>query len=131
MSVWVGGDPKKLWPSEVDEVTRTVYEVTAKRWSGGWELHIADVGVTQSRTLDDAEAMVRDYIAVDLDVPEDSFDMVITPELGGQELKPSAATALAAVEAAAAAGHGFTRALDSIASAVGSAVSMTMRMNKR
>jgi hypothetical protein len=39
--------------------------------------------VTQSRTLADAEGMARDYIALDLDVPEDSFDVRITPEVGG------------------------------------------------
>jgi hypothetical protein len=38
------------------------YNVTAKRWKHGWELHIDGVGVTQSRTLDTAEQMVRDYI---------------------------------------------------------------------
>ncbi|MBN9753886.1 hypothetical protein Ae406Ps2_5993c [Pseudonocardia sp. Ae406_Ps2] len=46
------------------------YFVTARRWERGWELHIADehgaeVGVTQSRTLGGAEAMVRDYLALD------------------------------------------------------------------
>jgi hypothetical protein len=38
------------------------YQVTAKRWERGWELHIDGVGVTQSRTVKDAEAMVRDYL---------------------------------------------------------------------
>jgi DNA-directed RNA polymerase specialized sigma subunit len=46
-------------------------------------LHIAGLGVTQSRSLADAEEMARDYIAPDLDVPEDSFDVRITPEVGG------------------------------------------------
>jgi DNA-directed RNA polymerase specialized sigma subunit len=62
-------------------VTKT-YEVVARRWRGGWELHITGVGVTQSRNLADAGAMVRDYISLDLDVPEDSFDVRITPEVG-------------------------------------------------
>jgi DNA-directed RNA polymerase specialized sigma24 family protein len=60
----------------------TLYQVTAKRWRRGWELHIDGVGVTQSRTLLDAEEMVRDYIALDLDVQPDSFDVTITPEIG-------------------------------------------------
>lgn len=38
------------------------YQVTAKRWERGWELHIESVGVTQSRTVKDAEAMIRDYL---------------------------------------------------------------------
>ncbi len=63
-------------------MTRTLYNVTAKRWKHGWELHIRDVGVTQSRTLLDAESMVRDYVAMLLDVTEDSFDVKIAPEIG-------------------------------------------------
>jgi hypothetical protein len=62
-------------------VTKT-YEVVAKRWRRGWELHIAGVGVTQSRSLADAEAMVRDYISQDLDIAEDSFDVRIVPVVG-------------------------------------------------
>jgi hypothetical protein len=61
----------------------TTYRVRAKRWVRGWELHIDGVGVTQSHSLRDAEMMVRDYIALDTGVPADSFDVVITPEIGG------------------------------------------------
>lgn len=63
-------------------MTKT-YDVLAKRWRRGWELHISGIGVTQSRSLADAEAMARDYIALDLEVPENSFDVRITPEIGG------------------------------------------------
>lgn len=62
---------------------RTTYRVRAKRWTRGWELHIDGVGVTQSRSLADAEAMVRDYISLDLDVPADSFDIDVIPQIGG------------------------------------------------
>ena len=41
------------------------YEVTATRWERGWELDIDGVGVTQSRTLRDAEERVRDYLRLD------------------------------------------------------------------
>jgi hypothetical protein len=58
------------------------YQVRARRWARGWELHIDGVGVTQSASLADAESMVRDYIALDLDVEPDSFDVEITPEVG-------------------------------------------------
>jgi Homeodomain-like domain len=62
--------------------------VRARRWKHGWELHIDGVGVTQSRTLDTAEQMVRDYIETltDKDVSGDA--VVIVPELGalGREL---------------------------------------------
>lgn len=61
----------------------STYTVTAKRWQHGWELHIDRVGVTQSRSLADAETMVRDYIALDLEVPPDSFHVEITPEIPG------------------------------------------------
>jgi hypothetical protein len=59
---------------------RATYNVVAKRWLHGWELHIEGLGVTQSRNLADAEAMARDYVALDLDVAEDSFDVSVTPE---------------------------------------------------
>lgn len=56
------------------------YEVHAKRWAHGWELHIDGVGVTQSRTLDDAEAMVRDYVesATGHDTAND--EVIVKPE---------------------------------------------------
>jgi DNA-directed RNA polymerase specialized sigma24 family protein len=64
-------------------VTMT-YQVRARRWARGWELHIDGVGVTQSRSLSDAEGMVRDYIALDADADVDphAFDVVIVPEVG-------------------------------------------------
>ena len=61
---------------------RATYTVVAKRWRHGWELHIEGLGVTQSRNLAEAEAMARDYIALDLDVPQDSFDVRVMPEVG-------------------------------------------------
>lgn len=61
------------------------YTVTAKRWKHGWELHIDDVGVTQSRTLAGAEEMVRDYVETLLDVDAGDAEVVVVPELGGLE----------------------------------------------
>lgn len=61
------------------------YTVAAKRWEHGWELHIDGIGVTQSRLLSDAEAMVRDYLAAD-DVPDaETAEVIIHPDLGGLE----------------------------------------------
>jgi DNA-directed RNA polymerase specialized sigma24 family protein len=60
----------------------TTYTVRAKRWRRGWELHIDGLGVTQSRTLNDAEEMARDYIAVVTGAPPDSFSIEIVPEVG-------------------------------------------------
>lgn len=50
----------------------TEYDVRAVKWAHGWELHIADVGVTQCRTLATAAAQVRDFVATmdDTDVDE-------------------------------------------------------------
>lgn len=63
----------------------TTYNVAAKRWKHGWELHIDDVGVTQSRTLAGAEQMVRDYVETLLDVDASGARVVIVPELDGLE----------------------------------------------
>ena len=57
----------------------STYTVHAKRWKHGWELHIDGLGVTQSRSLRDAESMARDYIALDTDVRPDSFVVEIVP----------------------------------------------------
>jgi DNA-binding CsgD family transcriptional regulator len=78
------------------------YTVHAKRWEHGWELHIDDIGVTQSRTLNDAEAMVRDYIALDTGADPSSFDVEILPEVGEglDEETRSARQAVAAAESA-------------------------------
>jgi hypothetical protein len=58
----------------------TTYTVHAQRWKLGWELRIDGIGVTQSRTLNDAEAMVRDYIALDTGAAPDSFNVELLPE---------------------------------------------------
>lgn len=58
------------------------YTVTAKRWDGGWELHIADVGVTQSRTLADADHMVRDYLRLDGHRDWDTAVVAMVTDLG-------------------------------------------------
>jgi DNA-directed RNA polymerase specialized sigma subunit len=61
----------------------STYTVRAKRWKHGWELHIDGVGVTQSRNLDGAEQMVRDYVETltDRDTADDII--VIEPQVGG------------------------------------------------
>jgi DNA-directed RNA polymerase specialized sigma subunit len=63
-------------------VAMKTYRVVAKRWAHGWELHIDGVGVTQSRTLGEAEVMVRDYIAADLDASPDDVDVELAISLG-------------------------------------------------
>ena len=54
-----------------------MYEVRAVRWEHG---HIQGKCVTQSHTLAEAEAMVRDYLEMD-DVPDAATArIVVTPE---------------------------------------------------
>jgi len=60
----------------------TTYAVRARRWKHGWELHIADIGVTQSRSLAEAETMVRDYIETLTGVDASGAQVVVTPEVG-------------------------------------------------
>lgn len=57
---------------------RKTFEVHAEPWEHGHELHIAGVGVTQAENPTEAEAVVRDFITLDLDMPADSFDVVIS-----------------------------------------------------
>jgi predicted transcriptional regulator len=61
----------------------TTYAVLAKRWKRGWELHIDGLGVTQSKTLNDAEAIARDFIMLDTGADLGSFSVEIIPEVGG------------------------------------------------
>ena len=67
---------------EEDRATER-YNVIAKRWKHGWELHIEGLGVTESKTLATADAMVRDYIEslTDRAVHSDAV-ITITPDLG-------------------------------------------------
>jgi DNA-directed RNA polymerase specialized sigma subunit len=83
-------------------VAVSTYTVRAKRWKHGWELHIDGVGVTQSRNLDGAEQMVRDYIETltDRDTADDI--VVIRPVVGGglDEAAEAAREAVAEAEQA-------------------------------
>lgn len=80
--------------------------VTAKRWSGGWELWIDGDHVTQSRTLADAEQQVRDYLDTDDEKTDHSaWDIRIVPEVKGyreaMEAREAGREAVEAQEAAA------------------------------
>ncbi|HXO22996.1 MAG TPA: hypothetical protein VN870_00350 [Streptosporangiaceae bacterium] len=86
----------------------TVYNVKARHWKHGWELHIPGVGVTQSRTLAEAETMVRDYIETLTGQDTSGAEVVITAEVGlgldeeAQAAREAVATADRATRAAAA-----------------------------
>ncbi len=63
----------------------TTYTVTATRDGNWWSLIAEDVGgrevASQSRRLDQADAAIREAIALVLDVDPDTFDLDIVPVL--------------------------------------------------
>jgi DNA-directed RNA polymerase specialized sigma subunit len=62
---------------------RKVYTARAHREGKWWAISVKGVpgALSQVRRLDQAEAIAREVIALVLDVPEDSFDVVVAPEL--------------------------------------------------
>lgn len=72
-------------PAERLATGRQTFVTRARRWRYGWELEIDGLGVTQSRTLRDADAMIRDYIALDTGLPPDAFDVDLMLDLNGLE----------------------------------------------
>lgn len=62
---------------------RKIYTARCQRSGDWWAISVPELrGVhTQARRLEKAEAMVRDAIALFLDVPSDSFDVRIEPVL--------------------------------------------------
>ncbi len=66
----------------------TTYRVVATQEERFWLLSVPELDVvTQAKTLDRAEATVRDLIAVWLDVPSDSFAVEIEPRLDDEWMK--------------------------------------------
>ena len=58
------------------------YTVDAKRWEHGWELHVAGVGVTQSRSLHSAARMAREYISLVEEISDEStIEVEIRPRI--------------------------------------------------
>jgi len=59
------------------------YRATARREGRWWFVQVpAEQGLyTQVRRLDQAEAMIREVISLVRHVPEDSFDVVVDPDL--------------------------------------------------
>ncbi|WGH83126.1 helix-turn-helix domain-containing protein [Auritidibacter ignavus] len=58
----------------------SAYTAIARRWSGGWEIHVTDLGVTQARTLAAAEQQAADYI--ETLTGEAPVAVTDTPDLG-------------------------------------------------
>ncbi len=64
-------------------MARKLYTASARRSGDWWAISVDGLpgAHTQVRRLDRAEAMLREVTALVLDVPEDSFDVSVTPEL--------------------------------------------------
>lgn len=62
---------------------RKTYTAQCRRVGDWWAINVLDVPRvhTQARRLDQVETMARDAIALLLDVPEGSFDVVVKPIL--------------------------------------------------
>jgi hypothetical protein len=62
----------------------TTYRAEAERDGRFWRVRVPDIDrSTQARSLSEAEAMVRDLIAIMTDVPQNSFDVdmrILLPE---------------------------------------------------
>lgn len=61
------------------------YTARAVHWDRGWEVHIDDVGVTQSRTLSGAAPMACAYLASMLGGDSADYDVAVEPDLDGLE----------------------------------------------
>jgi DNA-directed RNA polymerase specialized sigma subunit len=76
----------------------TTYRVAATREADWWSLIAVDVEgrevASQSRRLDQAEAAIREAIALVLDVEADAFDVDITPDLSHVEVSGGTLEAL-------------------------------------
>lgn len=57
----------------------TVYRAQVSRDGGYWLVHVPEIDkYTQARTLDEAEPMARDLLALWLEVPPASFEVRVT-----------------------------------------------------
>lgn len=55
------------------------YDVTAERDGQFWFVRIPEIdGATQALTVEEVPVMARDYIALTVGVPADSFDVRVT-----------------------------------------------------
>lgn len=69
-------------------MNNTTLEVTAKRWTHGWELHFREHDVTQVRSLAHAEQQVRDYLdTIDPETDHSQLAIVLTPAQGANEIE--------------------------------------------
>lgn len=72
----------------------TTFQVTATREDGWWSLVAHDVGgrevASQSRRLDQADGVIREAIALVLDVEPGTFEVTVAPDIASVELSDEA-----------------------------------------
>lgn len=84
--------------------------ITARKWSGGWELWHGDDVWTQVRTLPKARQQVIDYLdTVEEDIDHSNYDITIIPELPAGAHVHEALTASEAAENAQRAAYAASR----------------------
>jgi len=64
-------------------IVKPTYKVSAVRSGRWWAIEVPELrgAFSQARRLDQVESMAREVIALMLEVPEDSFDVVVEPDL--------------------------------------------------
>jgi predicted RNase H-like HicB family nuclease len=100
-------------------IVKPNYRVSAVRSGRWWAIEVTDLPrvFSQARRLDQVESMARETIALMLNVPEDSFEIVVEPDLS------SLGDVREAVEAALRARERASAAQDAASSAMRHAVS--------
>jgi predicted RNase H-like HicB family nuclease len=97
---------------------RKAYTAVSRRSGGWWAISVPELkGVhSQARRLDQVERMAREAIALFLDVPPDSFELTVEPELP-HEVSHALAARRAAREAEQRADSATTLAVDRLIAA--------------
>lgn len=89
--------------------TSTPITVTARRWSGGWELILDEDNATSVRSLSRATEQVRDYLdTINPEVDHTGVNITIVPDIGlvAEQITLARQQTAAAVQAqASAAAH--------------------------
>lgn len=58
-----------------------LYEVRARKWENGWELQVADVGVTWSPSLVEASARAKEFVCAQLSLDERTVHIDLQPQV--------------------------------------------------
>lgn len=107
---------------------RRKYTARCRRTDGWWAIEVPELpGVfSQARRLDQVEAMARDAIALFLDVPDSSFDLLVEPILP-QDIEADLKAATAARSLADNAGREAKEAVRSVTRRLHDELGLTVR----